>query len=170
MLQAMIVILLLTLPAVAALRAVLGRRVQALMLKLSPRAASSSPASSRAPEVEAGTALRVIRLDAAAVSPELTRARHAATRHSRSLFRRWCAYDAAAVAGVLVLWYLAQSARAGGDESVLRDMSHPVKVSVGIYWTLVGLRYILHIGDYGDRAIRGMAARGWFRRDRKSVV
>jgi hypothetical protein len=45
MVQAVIIILLLTLPVVAALRAVLGRRVQALMLKLSPLAASSPPAS-----------------------------------------------------------------------------------------------------------------------------
>ncbi len=159
MIQAMVIILAFTLPFVALFRSVLGKRVQALMRKTSQLADSTLATSGEAREVAATTKPRLIRLDGESIPAEADKARHAETRHSRSLFRRWWLYDAVGVASVFALWQLFFWS-VGGELSNLS----------GINWVLLGylivisLRYTVYAGQYKDRAIRGAKHPGWIRR------
>jgi hypothetical protein len=154
-----IIILAMTLPVVAALRGVLGKRVQALMLKSSPVIEAAPSTSDEAQEVAATTTPRVIRLDGESISAEADEARQAETRGSLSLFRRWWVYDAVGVTIVLVLWQLFFVA-VGGDFGNLSG----INLLIAGYLVVITVRYFVYAGQYKDRAIRAAQPPGWFRR------
>ena len=151
MIQAMFIILLVTMPVVAALRGVLGKRVQALMLRTSPATASVPPLLDESQEVAAKTTPRVARLDIASVSPATDAARQAQAQSALSLFRRSCLYDAVGVSAVFAIWYFEH------EDPTLRWVA-------AFFLVLVGLRYALYSGEYKDKAIKGTTPHGWFRR------
>jgi len=159
MIQAMFIILAVTLPVVAALRSVLSKRVQALMLRKSPQTGSGSPMSREASEVAAPTTPRVMLLDGGSLSGQDDEARYAETRQARSLFRRWWVYDAVGVSGVLAIWQLFFWS-VGGQFSNLSAINW---LGAG-YLIVISLRYAFYVGQYKDRAIGGAKGPGWFRR------
>lgn len=151
MIQAIIIILAVTMPVVALFRAVLVKRVQALMLRTSPATASVPSLLDEAQEVTTPTTPRVVRLDSASIAPEADAARQAETLPARSLFRRSCLYDAVAVTSLFALWYFNRS-----DPEIL--------LVAALFLILVSLRYALYAGKYKDQAIQSTAPHGWFRR------
>ena len=151
MIQAMLILLAVTLPVFAVLRAILGKRVQALMLRMSKEVQAQQPASVEEPEVKSTSVPRVARFVSGAIPPAASEARLAATQPAQSLFLRLCLYDALGVTGVLALRYLA--------------LEDPTLIWVGAGWLiLMCLRYVLYVGQYKHGAVAGTVAPGWFRR------
>lgn len=153
------VMLVLTLPVVALLRAVLGRRVQALMLRRSPASEALPTPLVEGSEVPARTAPQVSALSAEGLSPAADESRLAQTRPARSLFRRSCVYDAVAVVGVLGAWQLYWLGQAG----VSIGAWMPTQMG-GVYAILIGLRYATYGRAYGGRTVRGIRRPGCLRR------
>jgi hypothetical protein len=107
MIQAMLIMLIVTLPVMYGLRKLLGTRVQALMLRTSAKAEPAPSISGDVEEVKAPVALLVVELDRESQSAQNDKARHAGAQEGRSLFLRWCVYDAIAVTGALAICHLA---------------------------------------------------------------
>ncbi len=154
MIQAVIINLAFTLPVLALLRGVLGRRIEALMMRRSPQSGNGSRLAPRpGRQVATTTRPRLVELTRACPAAGGKHVRHAIGRQGLSLFRRWSFYDAISVLSVLMLGDLVTNGKL--------EMS---PLLIGAWLLVIGLRHLVYAGNYVDRAIRGARQRGWFRR------
>jgi hypothetical protein len=159
LIQGMIIALLITMPVIYVLRMVLGKRAQALMLKSSPKEGNTRVLSGEIADQVAKTTPKLLELDRESIDPNSDTVRHAQTRGSLHLFRRWIIYDAVGVAGVLSLWQLFFWSVGGEAKNLL-----PVNYVSGGFIVLLCIRYFVYAGNYKDKALTGAQKAGWFRR------
>jgi len=156
-----IIVTFITLPAMTAMRAILGRRVAELMLKRSPTATAAMAAVQ---EVPAPTVPTVRVVEAASPAAQTDDARHAQTQQARALFRRWCMLDLSGAALVFVLPALVYLVSESPLDTIIGFGDFGLGGWVALYMLVVSLRYVFYARQYRNQAIRAAKRVGFFRR------
>jgi hypothetical protein len=143
-----IIVLVVTVPLVALQRAILARRVAALMQRRSARPGTepAAPAHRPAQEVPAAAVPRVQVLQAASAQAQASQARHALAAPGLALFRREVAIDLAGAALVFALSF---------GEAWIPAL---------IFGAAAAGRYAFYVRQFRDQALRGAGGPGFLRR------
>lgn len=159
MIQGMFIILALTMPVIALLRNVMGKRAQALMLKDSPEEGNRRVLSGKVSEKPANSTPALNALDSHSFDQETDNLRYKVAQDSLQLFRQWSVSAVIGVAAAFLLWQAFFLIVGGELENIIG-----VNSVAGLFIGLIVIRYFYYVGNFKDKALNAVERPGWFRR------
>ena len=145
-----LIVLLLTFPALLLMRGVMGRRIKKLMFRSSEKAAADKLPRHESKEVPAGLILNIEEFNSESVPEEANDARKFAAREAASPFHRSWIYEAAACVAYLL---------AGSLAGISSDTFYFSAGLALVYFAIITVRYVLHVRLYhqvrGQRPFSG---------------
>ena len=150
-----VLVLILTLPALMLLRRIMSWRIKKLMFRKSKKISTDSTAIEEAPEVPAGSPLTVVEVDSNSIPEAANTVRRNAAREAVSLFRwLWVNETVASIA------YLGAGALAGLSSATFESAA----ILAGGYFSIISLRLLIYSNIYSK--VRGQRV---FERTRRLV-